>query len=365
MTSRRQKADGRDERAGTTDPAEVDAVVRLSRRIPAPPAQVYRAWLEPDLIRQWFAPAGLWVSRVEVDAREGGVHRVWQDDGSGLVGGSECELLELVPDRLLVFRWRFVGPDRVFHPAQDSRLTITFADAPDGQTDLVLVHERLGALAAAHPAIVAGATQGWTAALEKLTAAIAPMALPDATVGADRTDLDHPAAPEPGPATRGHGPMPTTTPCLWFDGQAEDAATYYVEVFPRSEITHIDRYGPGMPVAEGTVLAVGFALDGQSYLALNGGPRAGFSEAISFQIACADSDEVDHYWDRLTDGGEEGRCGWLKDRFGVSWQVVPNALPGLLGDPDPGRAQRAMEAMMGMTKLDVAALRKAADGVTG
>ena len=157
--------------------------------------------------------------------------------------------------------------------------------------------------------------------------------------------------------------MPTTTPCLWFDGQAEEAATFYTEVFPRSAITRVSRYGPDMPMPEGTVLTVEFHLDGQRYTALNAGPQFSFTEAVSFQIACADSGEVDHYWSRLTEGGEEGPCGWLKDRFGLSWQVVPDGLDELMADPDPGRASRATQAMMSMRKIDIAAMRAAADEV--
>ncbi|NEK58612.1 VOC family protein [Geodermatophilus sabuli] len=157
--------------------------------------------------------------------------------------------------------------------------------------------------------------------------------------------------------------MPATIPCLWFDGQAEEAAHHYTSIFPNSSIGDIARYGPGMPMPEGTALTVEFTLDGQSYTALNGGPQFTFSEAISFQIMCADQEEADHYWNRLTDGGEEGQCGWLKDKFGVSWQVVPTELLALLSDPDPGRAQRATEAMMQMRRIDVAEIRRAADSV--
>ena len=156
--------------------------------------------------------------------------------------------------------------------------------------------------------------------------------------------------------------MPRITPWLWFDTQAEEAAQFYVTVFPHSEITAISRYGPGMPQPEGSVMAVVFRLDGQEYAALNGGPHLTFSEAVSFQIHCGSQAEVDHYWTALTDGGEESMCGWLKDRFGVSWQVVPDGLSELINDPDPGRAQRAMQAMLGMRKLDLAAMRRAADG---
>ncbi len=157
--------------------------------------------------------------------------------------------------------------------------------------------------------------------------------------------------------------MPKQIPCLWFDGKAEEAAAHYTSIFPNSSIGEVSRYGPDMPMPEGTAMTVAFTLDGQDYVGLNGGPQFSFTEAISFQIMCADQEEADHYWNRLTDGGEESMCGWLKDRFGVSWQVFPEELIRLTTDPDPGRAQRAMQAMLGMRKLDVAAIRAAADGV--
>ncbi|WNV77334.1 VOC family protein [Geodermatophilus sp. DSM 44513] len=156
--------------------------------------------------------------------------------------------------------------------------------------------------------------------------------------------------------------MPTQIPCLWFDGQAEQAAQHYTSIFPNSSIGEVTRYGPGMPAPEGGVMTVAFTLDGQDYVALNGGPEFRFTEAVSFQIACRDQEEADHYWTRLTEGGEESQCGWLKDRFGVSWQVVPTDLPALLGDPDPDRARRASEAMMRMRRIDLAEIRRAADG---
>jgi predicted 3-demethylubiquinone-9 3-methyltransferase (glyoxalase superfamily) len=155
--------------------------------------------------------------------------------------------------------------------------------------------------------------------------------------------------------------MPAITPNLWFDTQGQDAAEFYVSVFPNSEIKNILHHGEGGPGPAGSVLTVEFVLDGQDFLVINGGPQFTFNEAISLSIDCADQAEVDYYWTKLTDGGEEGPCGWLKDRYGLSWQVVPRALPELLQDPDAARAQRAMAAMMQMGKLDVAALYAAAD----
>ena len=150
------------------------------------------------------------------------------------------------------------------------------------------------------------------------------------------------------------------TACLWFDTEGEEAATFYTSVFPNSKITEIARYGSAGPRPEGTVMTVAFDLDGQPFLALNGGPQYSFSEAISFSVSCKDQDEVDAYWDALADGGEEGPCGWLKDRFGVSWQIVPAALPKLLSDPDKERSQRVMAAMLQMKKIEIDELERAA-----
>ena len=159
--------------------------------------------------------------------------------------------------------------------------------------------------------------------------------------------------------------MPKQISCLWFDGQAEEAAQHYVSIFPNSSIGDITRYGPDMPppMAEGDVLTVSFTLDGQEYLGLNGGPQFPFTEAISFQIMCSDQEEVDHYWDRLVEAGEESECGWLKDKFGLSWQVIPTELMDLQKDPDPEWAQRAFQAMLRMRRIDIAEIRRAADAV--
>ena len=155
--------------------------------------------------------------------------------------------------------------------------------------------------------------------------------------------------------------MPRITPNLWFDTESKEAAEFYVSVFPNSEIRNVSYYGEAGPRPAGSVLTVDFVLDGQEFTAINGGPEFTFDEAISLLINCADQEEVDYYWTKLSEGGEEGPCGWLKDRYGLSWQVIPAALAELLSDPDQGRAQRAMKAMLSMKKLDVAALYAAAD----
>ncbi|MEU0335235.1 VOC family protein [Streptomyces sp. NPDC006193] len=153
------------------------------------------------------------------------------------------------------------------------------------------------------------------------------------------------------------------TTCLWFDGQAEEAAHYYASVFDDSGVGRVVRSPESGPGPAGSVLTVEFTANGQKFVALNGGPQFTFNEAISFQILCSDQQEIDHYWTKLTEnGGEGGRCGWLKDRYGVSWQVVYARLIDMIADPDPGRAGRAVQAMMTMDKLDAAALDKAYDG---
>jgi len=157
--------------------------------------------------------------------------------------------------------------------------------------------------------------------------------------------------------------MPKVTPFLWFDTESEPAAELYTSVFPNSRILDVSRYGSAGPREEGLAMTVSFELDGQRVVALNGGSDFKLNEAFSFSIDCDDQDEVDYYWEKLTDGGEEGPCGWCKDRYGLSWQVVPEGMDALFSDPDPTKAERAMKAMFGMRKLDIAALRAAAEGV--
>ena len=154
--------------------------------------------------------------------------------------------------------------------------------------------------------------------------------------------------------------MQKITPCLWFDTEGEEAATFYTSIFPNSKITDVARYGEAGPRAEGTVMTVSFELDGQKFVALNGGPDFKFNEAISFQVDCKSQEEVDTFWSKLSEGGEEGPCGWLKDRFGVSWQIVPTVLSELLGDPDREKSQRVMAAMLKMGKLEIDGLERAA-----
>ena len=157
--------------------------------------------------------------------------------------------------------------------------------------------------------------------------------------------------------------MPKITPNLWFDTEAEEAADFYISVFKNSRVVNVARYTEAGPREAGMVMTVEFELDGQRFVGINGGPQFTFDEAVSFQIDCDTQDDVDYYWERLSEGGKEGPCGWLQDKYGLSWQVVPTGMDELFADPDPERARRAMEAMLKMSKLDIAALQSAADGV--
>ncbi len=157
--------------------------------------------------------------------------------------------------------------------------------------------------------------------------------------------------------------MQKIVPNLWFDTQAEEAAEFYTSVFPNSRIVSVARYPEGSPGPAGTVMTVEFELDGERFVGLNGGPQFTFSEAVSFIIECDSQDEIDLYWDKLSEGGQEGPCGWLKDRYGLSWQIVPKGIGEVFADADPEKAQRAMQAMLKMGKLDIQALRDAAEGV--
>jgi predicted 3-demethylubiquinone-9 3-methyltransferase (glyoxalase superfamily) len=157
--------------------------------------------------------------------------------------------------------------------------------------------------------------------------------------------------------------MKGITPFLWFDDKAEEAASFYTSLFPNSRIVHVTPYGDAGPGEAGTTMTVDFELDGQAFTALNGGPEFTFTEAISFLVNCETQDEIDQLWERLAEGGEQGPCGWLKDRYGVSWQIVPTLLEELVRDPDREKSQRVMTAMLQMRKIEIEPLRRAAEGL--
>jgi predicted 3-demethylubiquinone-9 3-methyltransferase (glyoxalase superfamily) len=155
--------------------------------------------------------------------------------------------------------------------------------------------------------------------------------------------------------------MPTITPFLWFDDQAEQAMNFYLSIFKNSKVLGVNRYGAAGPGPNGAVMTASFELDGQAFVALNGGPMFSINQAISFVVNCETQQEVDEYWEKLSAGGQEGRCAWLTDKFGVPWQIVPTILGRLLSDPDSAKAGRVMQAMLQMNKIDIAALKAAAD----
>ena len=156
--------------------------------------------------------------------------------------------------------------------------------------------------------------------------------------------------------------MQKISPFLWFDNQAEEAAKLYTSIFKNSKVGTVVRYGDAGPGPTGSVMTVAFELEGLEFTAINAGPQFKFTEAISFVVDCKSQEEVDEYWAKLSKGGEEGNCGWLKDKFGLSWQIVPSVLPELVSDPDPEKAGRVMQAMLKMSKIDIAALKRAYDG---
>jgi predicted 3-demethylubiquinone-9 3-methyltransferase (glyoxalase superfamily) len=155
--------------------------------------------------------------------------------------------------------------------------------------------------------------------------------------------------------------MHKITPFLWFDNQAEEAMNFYISIFKNSRVLSISRYGEGSPAPQGLLISATFELDGQPFMALNAGPQFPFTEAISFFVNCETQPEVDELWAELTEGGEEGKCGWLKDKYGLSWQIIPHQLGEMLGDPDPAKAGRAMQAMLQMQKIDIQELKRAYD----
>ena len=156
--------------------------------------------------------------------------------------------------------------------------------------------------------------------------------------------------------------MQKITPFLWFDNNAEEASLFYTSIFKNSKVLEVSRWGEGGPGPEGSVLTMRFQLEGQEFQALNGGPQFKFTEAISLSVDCQSQEEVDELWEKLSEGGSEDQCAWLKDRFGLSWQIVPRALPGLLADPDPEKSKRVIEAMLKMKKIDIKALQEAYAG---
>jgi len=320
------------------------AIVAM-REFDAPRALVWEAWTDPKHLAQWWGPNGFSTTTSAFDMRPGGVWRFVMHGPDGRDYENRITFDEIVqPERI---RYHHGGGGDV-EPVQ-FRTTVTFEDLGSNRTRLTL-HAVFPSAAERDRVIKEyGADKGAMQTLSRLADYVAH------AFGLSRKFHSK------------EDNMPTVqkiTPCLWFDTEAEAAANHYVSIFKNSKIAKIGRYGKeGKEVhgkEAGSVMAVEFEIEGQKFVALNGGPQFKFDEAISFQISCETQAEIDHFWSKLTEGGKEVQCGWLKDKFGLSWQVVPKMLTELMGDPDPDKAGRVMKAMLQMKKFDIAALQKAA-----
>lgn len=303
----------------------------VSRTFTAPRARVWRAWTDRGQMAQWFGPKGITTPVATQDFRPGGIYHYCMKTPDGHENWGRCLYREIVPQEKLVWVNSFSNPaGEVVRPPfsdpwpHEMLTTVTFTES--GETTVVNLSwlpinatvEEIQTFNSAH----AGMQQGWSGSFEQLETFLA------------RTPL----------ISTGQ----KITPFLWFDTQAESAARFYTEIFPDSEVTSV------------SPMVVNFRLAGLEFMGLNGGPTFQFTEAVSFFVSCETQEEVDYYWDRLTAGGSVQQCGWLKDQFGLSWQIVPTALGELLGDPDPAKSQRVLQVMLQMVKLDIAQLRQAA-----
>jgi predicted 3-demethylubiquinone-9 3-methyltransferase (glyoxalase superfamily)/uncharacterized protein YndB with AHSA1/START domain len=305
--------------------------VVITRIFDAPRGLVFKAWTHPEHMARWWGPQGFTNPICELDARVGGAWRIVMRSPAGIeypCGGVYREIVE--PERLVFTN---IATDNEGNPVLDGLTTVIFAEH-GGKTKLTL-QTRAVAVVTYAAAYLAGMEAGWTQSLERLAEELAK------SQGIEESNN-----------------MQKITPCLWFDGRTEDAANFYVSIFKNSRITAVSRYGDAGPGPKGGVMTVAFELDGQSFTGLNGGPMFKFTEAISMIVNCETQSEVDHYWEKLSAGGQTQQCGWLKDKFGVSWQIVPAALVALICDKDPVKSQRVMQAMLQMTKIDIASLRE-------
>lgn len=314
--------------------------LRIERTVPATLLEVWTLWTTAEGIASWWGPEGFAVTVQELDLRPGGVLRYtmsavapemrafMQQNGMPTSTAHSLRYQEVQPYRRL--SW---SHDIDFVPgvvAYEVGSALELFPTAEG-VRLVLQLDPMHAEEWTQRAVA-----GWESELGKL-----------ATILASR-----PAA---------SSTEPKILPCLWFDGQAEEAVAWYLSIFGDGRVVSESRYGEAGPMPAGSLLTCTFEVAGQRLIALNGGPQFRFTEALSLMVRCADQAEVDRLWAALCEGGQESRCGWLKDRYGLSWQIVPVELFALLSDPDPGRARRATEAMLGMRRIDLAAMRAAAD----
>lgn len=303
----------------------------LQRTFNAPLARVWRAWTDLSQFEQWFGPKGVTCVAVTRDFRPGGVFHYRMRSADGQENWGRCAYREIVPSEKLVWVNSFSNPAGEVVPPPfpepwpaEMLTTVTFAAVGDQTTvtvEWIPLHASEAEIRTFDNARQ-GMAGGWSGSFEQLD---------DFLVRTPRVSTGQ-----------------KITPFLWFDGQAEAAARFYVSIFLDSEVTSV------------SPMIVNFRLAGLEFMALNGGPHFKFTEAVSFFVSCETQAEVDFFWDKLSAGGSVQQCGWLKDRFGLSWQIVPTALGELMGDPDPDKSQRVFQAMMQMVKLDIAGLKAAA-----
>ena len=308
------------------------APFRISRTFAAPLTRVWQAWTDLDQFEKWFGPNGVKNVAVKRDFRPGGLFHYCMKSPDGKENWGRCLYREIVPQEKLVWVNSFSNPaGEIVPPPFDDPwpaemlTTVTFVAVGD-QTTVTVEWIPLNATAAETKTFDdtrKGMTGGWSGSFEQLEGFLART--PQVSTGQK------------------------ITPFLWFDGQAEAAARFYASIFPGSEVTSV------------SPMIVNFRLAGLEFMGLNGGPHFKFTEAVSFFVSCETQAEVDYFWDKLSVGGSVQQCGWLKDQFGLSWQIVPNALGELMGSDDPAQGQRVMQAMIKMVKLDIAGLKAAAE----
>ncbi len=317
-----------------------DLTLTITRVLDAPRSLVFQAWTQPERVKRWWGPKTFTTPVGEIDLRPGGVFRTCMRSPEGQEFWSRGTYREIVePERIVCTdsfadeQGNVVSPEHYGMSPEwpvEALVTVTLADEA-GKTRLTLEHSPLP------PGRERDlCRQGWEESFDKLADYLAEEI---------------------------HMQTQKISPCLWFDDQAEEAVNFYVSVFPNSKIETVTRYGPAAAEAagrpEGTVLTILFQLSGQEFMALNGGPVFTFSPAISFMVDCKTQEEVDALWEKLSAGGEIQQCGWLQDRYGVSWQIVPTVLGEMLQDKDAEKSERVMKAMLQMKKIDIRALEQA------
>ncbi len=316
----------------------------ISRTFSAPRELIWEAWTERQRLMRWFGPKGFTMSAASMDFRPGGMFHycLLAPDGRSMWGKFLYREI-VVPERITMvncFSDENGGTTR--HPKSPTwpleMLSICSLVEQGGDTTVTIQWAPLNPTAeerrtfdAAHEDM----KRGWSGTFDQL---------------ADYLARGHDAGTH------------KITPFLWFDNQAAEAAEFYVSIFKNSKIVSVNRYGEAGPGPKGSVMTVVFDLDGQRFIALNGGPHFKFTEAISFSVDCKTQEEVDEFWEKLGKGGQPGQCGWLKDKYGLPWQIVPTILSELLGDPDPAKAQRVTEAMLKMRKINIRTLQEAYGG---